>query len=172
MKPRLMFLLTLLAACLAAQEFDILIRDGKIVDGTGSPSFHGDLGIKSGKIAAMGKLMNRTATRTIDAKGLVIAPGFIDMHNHSDAAILTDGNAQSMIRMGVTSMILGEGESAAPGEKLARFTDYWAAVLKGGVSTNIGSYLGSSTVFTAGHGNQEGPASWPRFRGRRRTFSI
>jgi N-acyl-D-amino-acid deacylase len=130
--------LTLIGSLLAAQDFDILIRNGKIVDGAGSPSFHGDIGIKGGKIVAMGKVPNRTAARPIDAKGLVIAPGFIDMHNHSDNVILTDGDARSMIRMGVTSMILGEGSSAAPTARFPLFTDYWAALLKGGVSTNIG----------------------------------
>jgi N-acyl-D-amino-acid deacylase len=88
-----------------------------------------------------------------------VAPGFIDMHNHSDTAVLTDGNAQSMIRMGVTSMILGEGSSAAPSANFPRFTDYWAALLKKGVSTNIGSYVSSSVVFTTAHGNKEGPAT-------------
>jgi len=150
---------SLLASSLAAQDFDILIQNGMIVDGTGSPAFHGDLAIKAGRIAALGKLRNKTAGRTIDAKGLVVAPGFVDMHNHSDTAVLTDGDAQSMIRMGVTSMILGEGDSAAPSARFPRFTDYFAALLKGGVSTNIGSYLGSSTVFTAAHGNKEGPAT-------------
>src|SRR5262245_7975153 len=149
----------LLTGALAAQDFDILIQNGRIVDGTGSPSFHGDLGIKDSKVVALGKLPGRTAARTIDAKGLVVAPGFVDMHNHSDTAVLTDGNAQSMIRMGVTSMILGEGESMAPSERYPRLNDYWTALLKGGVSTNIGSYLGSSTVFTSAHGNKEGPAT-------------
>src|SRR5262245_60706386 len=159
MKSKIAFLTLLLAGSLTAQEFDLLIVNGKIADGTGSPSFHADLGIKAGKVAALGKLTGRTASRTIDARGLVVAPGFIDMHNHSDNAVVTDGNAQSMIRMGVTSMILGEGDSAAPSQQYPRFTDYWATLLKGGVSTNIGSYLGSSTVFTAAHGNKEGPAS-------------
>ena len=152
-------LVILFAAVGAAQEFDILIRNGKIVDGTGNPSFHGDLAIKDGKITALGKLPNRTATRTIDAKGLVVAPGFIDMHNHSDNNILEDGNAESMIRMGVTSMILGEGSSAAPSERFPRFRDYWAAILKSGVSTNIGSYVGSGLVYGNAHGNKPGPAS-------------
>jgi N-acyl-D-amino-acid deacylase len=158
MKKRFV-LLTAIASCLAAQDFDILIRNGKIVDGTGSPSFHGDIAIKGGRIAAMGKLPNRTAARIIDAKGLVVAPGFIDMHNHSDNAVLADGTAQSMVRMGVTSMILGEGTSAAPTKQFPRFTDYWAALLKGGVSTNIGSYVSSSVVFTTAHGEKEGPAT-------------
>ena len=107
----------------------------------------------------MGKLPNRTAARTIDAKGLVVAPGFIDMHNHSDNVILADGDAQSMVRMGVTSMILGEGTSAAPTARFPKFTDYWAALLKGGVATNIGSYVSSSVVFTTAHGEKEGPAT-------------
>jgi len=104
----------LAAASLSAQDFDILIQNGRIADGTGNPSFLGDVGIKGGRIAGLGKLSGKTAARTIDAKGLVVSPGFIDMHNHSDEAILADGNAESMIRMGVTSMILGEGSSSAP----------------------------------------------------------
>src|SRR5688572_18020472 len=109
--------LLLIFACCSiaqAQDFDLLIRGGWIVDRTGNPSYPGDLGIRNGKIAAMGRLAGKTATRTIDASGLTVAPGFIDMHNHSDSSILADGNAESMIRQGVTSMILGEGGSAAP----------------------------------------------------------
>ena len=147
------------AVLAAAQDFDILIHDGRIADGTGNPAFHGDVGIKDGRIVAMGKLAGRRAARTIDAKGLVVAPGFIDMHNHSDESVLTDGNAESMVRMGVTSMILGEGSSSAPTSRFPRFRDYWAAVLKGGVSTNIGSYVGSGVVFEAAHGSKPGPAS-------------
>ena len=120
MKSKLVLLSILFAALFtygaAAQEFDILIRNGKIADGTGNPSFHGDVGIKDGRIAALGKLGNRTAARVIDAAGRVVTPGFLDMHNHSDNSILDDGDAQSMIRMGVTSMILGEGSSAAPSD--------------------------------------------------------
>src|SRR5580698_3642559 len=122
--PPLLSMVT--AGCLAAQDYDILIRNGKIVDGTGDPSFHGDLAISGGRIVAMGKLPHKTATRTIDATGLVIAPGFIDMHNHSDDTVLVDGDAMSMITQGVTSMILGEGNSQAPSEKFPRFRDYWA----------------------------------------------
>jgi len=81
------------------------------------------------------------------------------MHNHSDATVLSDGNAESMVRMGVTSMILGEGTSSAPTERFPHFRDYWAAVLKGGVSTNIGSYVGSGLVFETAHGAKAGPAS-------------
>ena len=149
----------LAAASLSAQDFDILIQNGRIADGTGNPSFLGDVGIKGGRIAGLGKLSGKTAARTIDAKGLVVAPGFIDMHNHSDEAILADGNAESMIRMGVTSMILGEGSSSAPTPEYPRFRDYWAALLKRGVSTNIGSYVGSGLIYQNARGPKPGPAT-------------
>ncbi|MGH9662345.1 MAG: amidohydrolase family protein, partial [Bryobacteraceae bacterium] len=152
-------LLSILIAPSAAQDFDILLRNGKIADGTGNPSFQGDVGIKDGKIAGLGKLGNRRAGRVIDATGLVVTPGFIDMHNHSDNNILEDGNAESMIRMGVTSMILGEGSSAAPSARFPRFRDYWAAILKSGVATNIGSYVGSGLIYGTVHGSRPGPAS-------------
>lgn len=153
------------------QDFDLLIRGGRIVDGTGNPSFLGDLGIQADRIVAMGHLAGKKARRTIDATGLTVAPGFIDMHNHSDYTLLADGNAQSMIRQGVTSMILGEGASAAPvGGKQPRrkllngeavdwtdFNGYFARLLRQGISTNIGSYVGSSQIWTYVHGERAGP---------------
>src|SRR5213078_5342595 len=123
------------------------------VDGTGNPSFLADLALKDGRVAGLGRLEGKTAKRTIDAKGLIVSPGFIDIHNHSDYTLLTDGNAESMIRQGVTSMILGEGGSAAPvGGKQeadshradwADFNGYFARLLRQGISTNAGSYVGS-----------------------------
>src|SRR5262245_25991541 len=68
----------------SAQDFDLLLQRGKVVDGTGNPWFRADVGIRGGKIAAIGDLKGKTAARTIDASGLVVAPGFIDIHNHSD----------------------------------------------------------------------------------------
>ena len=152
-----------------AQDFDLLIRGGRIVDGTGNPSYLGDLGISRGKIAAMGQLRGKTAHRTIDATGLSVSPGFIDVHNHSDYTILQDPDAESMVRQGVTSMILGEGGSAAPiGGKQDRgvassdwtdFQGYFTRLLRQGISTNIGSYVGSSQIWTYVHGPQAGPLS-------------
>ena len=140
-------------------EFDLLIRNGRILDGTGNPSFVNDVGLRDGKIAAIGALANARAARLIDANGLAVAPGFIDIHNHSDDTVLEDGDAQSMVRQGVTSMIFGEGGSAAPSAAWKDFSNYFAELKRRGVSTNIGSYIGSSTVWTTVHGAKAGPAS-------------
>jgi N-acyl-D-amino-acid deacylase len=140
-------------------DFDLLIRNGRVVDGTGNPSFVADVGIRDNKVAAIGRLADRKAARTIDAQGLVVAPGFIDIHNHSDDTILEDGNAESMVRQGVTTMIFGEGGSAAPSEKWKDFSSYYAELLRRGISTNVGSYIGSSTVWTTVHGSKAGPAT-------------
>ena len=150
-------LLLLVAAVGSAQDFDLLIRGGTIVDGTGNPAFVGDLGIKGGRIAAMGRLAGRTAARSIDASGLTVAPGFIDIHNHSDTTIVLDGDAQSMVRQGVTSMIFGEGGSAAPSARWKDFRAYFAQLMQQGISTNIGSYVGSSEIWTFVHGQKAGP---------------
>jgi N-acyl-D-amino-acid deacylase len=160
-------LLTAVAALMSAQDFDVVIRNGHIVDGTGDPWFSGDLAIRDGKIAAIGRLPGAKGKRVIDAKGLVVAPGFIDIHNHSDYSLVIDGNAQSMVRQGVTSMILGEGGSAAPvggkqQDKTERadwtdFTGYFARLRKQGISTNIGTYVGSSQIWTYVRGERAGP---------------
>jgi len=150
-----------LAGGLSAQqaEFDLLIRGGRIVDGTGNPSYLGDVGLRDGKVAAVGRLAGRSARRTIEAAGLAVAPGFIDIHNHSDDTIVEDGNAQSMVRQGVTTMILGEGGSAAPTERWKDFNAYFDELRKRGISTNIGSYVGSGLVWTTVHGPRAGPAA-------------
>ncbi|MDW8355539.1 MAG: amidohydrolase family protein [Bryobacterales bacterium] len=93
----------------------------------------------------------------IDASGLVVAPGFIDIHNHSDQTLLADGNAQSMIRQGVTSMILGEGGSAAPTDEFPRFSSYFRELLRRGIATNVGSYVGSSQIWLRVRGPRAGP---------------
>jgi N-acyl-D-aspartate/D-glutamate deacylase len=146
-----------LLAAAAGPEFDLLIRGGRVVDGTGNPSYVADVGIKQGRIALLGHLAGRTAARTIDASGLVVAPGFVDIHNHSDDTLLVDGDAESMVRQGVTSMILGEGASAAPSARFPDFDAYFGALIEGGISTNVGSYIGSGTVWTEVHGARTGP---------------
>src|SRR5687767_5210583 len=102
-------LIALFVSPLAAQApYDLLIRGGRIVDGSGNPWFAGDVAVRDGRIVAVGLIAEPEAKQTIDASGLVVAPGFIDMHSHSDLLLLEDGHAQSKIRQGVTTDVLGE----------------------------------------------------------------
>lgn len=157
--------LLLFTVSLSGQQFDVLIRKARIVDGTGSPWYRADIGIRGQKIAALGRLTGATATRVIEAEGLVAAPGFIDIHNHSDDTLLIDGNAESMVRQGVTSVILGEGGSAAPvggkqgggRREWSDFIGYFRKLLEQGIAVNVGSYVGSSQIWTYVRGNQAGP---------------
>src|SRR5881392_1019933 len=109
------FLLFLVAFSVYAQEtYDIVIANGNAIDGSGGRRWLADVGIRSGKIAAIGDLSKAARKRTIDANGLIVAPGFIDMHNHSDTAVISEPKCESMIRQGVTTMVLGEGASEGP----------------------------------------------------------
>ncbi len=137
-------------------ELDLVIRGGRVADGTGNPVFAADLGIRAGRIVALGRI-TAPAARTIDATGLVVAPGFIDIHNHSDTTLLGDADGQSMLRQGVTSMILGEGGSAAPSQRWPRVTTYFDQLQRHGLSANVGSYVGSSQVWTQVRGPRAGP---------------
>jgi N-acyl-D-aspartate/D-glutamate deacylase len=100
--------------------FDLLIRGGSLVDGSGAPARPADVGIRGDTIVAVGSLDAARAKRTLEAAGLVIAPGFIDMHSHSDFALLVDGRALSKVTQGVTTELLGESGSAAPALGAAR----------------------------------------------------
>src|SRR5712671_4800536 len=104
----------LLGAQSAVPTFDLVITNGHIIDGTGSPWYSGDLGIRDGKIAAIGNLSAAPRKRTIDAAGKVVAPGFIDMLGQSELTILVDPHLPSKIYQGITSEITGEGNSIAP----------------------------------------------------------
>jgi N-acyl-D-amino-acid deacylase len=110
---RTFLLVLLLAACASAEDYDLVIRNARIVDGTGNPWFKGDVAIKKDKIVRVGRFDGR-GKREIDAAGRLVVPGFIDMHSHSDFSILREGEAQGKIRQGVTTEILGESGSAAP----------------------------------------------------------
>ena len=100
--------------CGTLPDFDLVIRGGQVLDGTGAPAVRADVGIRSDTIAAVGDLSASTAAETIDATGLTVAPGFIDMHSHSDYTLLVDGRALSKVMQGVTTELLGEANSAAP----------------------------------------------------------
>ena len=96
------------------RSFDTVITNGHIIDGTGSPWYSGDIGIRDGKIAAIGNLSAAQRTRTIDVHGMVVAPGFIDMLGQSELTILVDPRLPSKIYQGITTEITGEGGSIAP----------------------------------------------------------
>ena len=116
------FSATLLAACAsapptrvpAAPTYDLLITNGRIVDGTGSPWFLGDVAIRGDRIAAVGRLTQAAARDTIDATGLIVSPGWIDMLGHSEYTLLRDGRALSKITQGITSEVTGEVTSVVP----------------------------------------------------------
>jgi len=95
--------------------YDILIENGRIIDGTGNPWFKADVGLKGGTIEAIGGLRAAEAKKRIDAEGMVVAPGFIDIHSHSDYNVLIDPRVESKVRQGVTTEVVGNcGSSAAP----------------------------------------------------------
>jgi N-acyl-D-aspartate/D-glutamate deacylase len=161
----LVSVLCLIAFCAAQQQsFDLVITNGHIIDGTGSPWYSGDVGIREGKIAAIGNLSGATAARTIDAHGSVVAPGFIDMLGQSESTILVDPRLPSKIYQGITTEITGEGGSAAPlndaiiaADKATfehlkitpdwrTFRQYFARLEKQGLGINLASYVGATQV--------------------------
>lgn len=167
LKKKLPFLLLLMIASGQSHSqdqpgYDLVIKGGRIVDGTGNPWFFGDVAINKDRIVAVGKLPGLPAKRTIDATGMVVSPGFIDIHSHSDDLLLEDGHAQSKIRQGVTTDILGEGRSVGPnqgklapqvanvrGQKLswATMAGYFDAIDRLGTSINVASYVGLDNLW-------------------------
>jgi N-acyl-D-amino-acid deacylase len=157
-----------------AAPFDLLITNARIVDGTGGPSTNGAVGVRDGRIAAIGNVSG-PAARTIDAHGHTLAPGFIDAHSHSDFSLLTDGNAESKIRQGVTTEVIGESGSVAPRARPAGgaeaadtrgtgvqpdwtdFSGYFAAVERSRISVNLLSYIGLGQVREFVMGNDDRP---------------
>jgi N-acyl-D-amino-acid deacylase len=159
----LVFLLMHSAAA-RAQSFDLIITNGHIIDGTGSPWYSGDIGIRDGRIAAIGNLANVPRKRTIDVHGQVVAPGFIDMLGQSEMTILVDPRLPSKIYQGITTEVTGEGGSAAPLNDAIIQADqasyqhlkitpdwrtlrqYFARLEKHGMGINLASYVGATQV--------------------------
>jgi N-acyl-D-amino-acid deacylase len=99
----------------AIKMYDILIHNGRLIDGTGSPWFHGDIAVENGHIVAIGKLDSSQATTSINAQGHFVTPGLIDIYTHSDLTLPLEGRASSTLAQGITSQIAGNcGVSAAP----------------------------------------------------------
>jgi N-acyl-D-amino-acid deacylase len=147
-----------------AQPFDVVIVHGHIIDGTGSPWYSGDVGIRNGRIAAIGNLADAVRRQTIDAHGDVVAPGFIDMLGQSEMTMLVDPRLPSKIYQGITTEITGEGGSAAPinariieadraGYDHLKITPDWtdlrgyfARLERQGMGINLASYVGATSV--------------------------
>ena len=162
------FLLAILllapAAHAQAVPYDVVIRNGHIIDGTGSPWYSGDIAIRGGRIAALGKLDGASAKRTIDARGMVVAPGFIDMLGQSELTILVDPHLPSKIYQGITTEITGEGSTIAPiTDDLVKtdrvgyehygvqptwrtLREYFARLRKQGMGINLATYVGATQV--------------------------
>jgi len=153
-----------LAADRELPTYDVIIEHGRVIDGTGAPWFAADVGIRAGRVAAIGQLDKAIAKRRINAAGRVVAPGFIDMLGQSELTLLVNPHVPSKIFQGITTEITGEGESVAPvNAAIAKeaapkfehygitqdwtdFTGYFARLEKQGVGINIGTYVGATTV--------------------------
>ncbi len=158
------FSILLVAQNDSTQTFELVIANGHIIDGTGSPWYSGEIGIREGRIAAIGNLSQVHAKRTIDAHGQVVAPGFIDMLGQSELTILVDPRLPSKIFQGITTEITGEGGSAAPlNDAIIQadhaqyehlkitpdwrtFAQYFARLEKQGIGINLASYVGATQV--------------------------
>jgi dihydroorotase/N-acyl-D-amino-acid deacylase len=157
-------LLSAAPAHAAASEFDIVIANGHIIDGTGSPWYSGDVGVRAGHVAAIGNLSASSRRQTIDAGGKVVAPGFIDMLGQSELSILVEPHLPSKIFQGITTEITGEGQSVAPlnaamiaadkpGYDHLRITPDWTTLRqyfrrleRQGMGINLATYVGATGV--------------------------
>jgi N-acyl-D-amino-acid deacylase len=180
--PRLVALLaaaTAAACTVTAQPpaFDVLIRQGTVYDGTGQPGRRADVGIRGDRVAAVGDLSGATATQIVEAGGLAVAPGFINMLSWATESLLVDGRSQSDIRQGVTLEIFGEGSSMGPltdemkRRRLERqgnlkfditwttLAEYLRELERRGVSTNVASFIGATTIREHVVGLEDRPAT-------------
>ncbi|KAB7530705.1 amidohydrolase family protein [Flagellimonas olearia] len=165
----------LLINCSKPQKFDVLIKNGRIMDGSGNPSYVGDLGINADTIAAMGDLKNATGDTEIDASNLVVAPGFINMLSWAVESLIEDGRSMGDIKQGVTLEVFGEGVSMGPlSEKMRQqeqesqgdikydvswttLNEYLDFLTSKGISPNVASFVGATTlrVNTVGYEDRE-----------------
>lgn len=158
----------LLLACLgagcnaSAQRFDLIVRGGQLLDGSGRPPQRADVGVAGDRITHVGDLSNATAGRVIDATGLVVSPGFIDVQGQSGTSLLADGNGESHLRQGITSEIIGEGGSPAfwvqgldDSESLkpfglafdwTGFAGYFERLRERGTTINLGTFVPATMV--------------------------
>lgn len=170
----LLLLFTVAYGCSPRTEYDVIIRNGQVYDGSGSPSYRGDIGINADTVAFVGDLKKSTGLIEIEAEGLAVAPGFINMLSWAVESLIEDGRSQADIRQGVTLEVLGEGDSWGPlNDKMKQdlkaaqgdikydiewttLGEYLEFLEKKGVSTNIASFVGTSTlrIHTVGYENR------------------
>lgn len=132
-------------AQMPTKDFDLVIKNGRIIDGTGNPWFYGDVAIKNGRIAEIGRIAKKRAARIIDAAGKIVAPGFIDVHGHLEGNIEESPRAENYLQMGVTSVITGNcGFSKVP------LREWFTNLEKTGVSINVGSLIGHNNIRKVG----------------------
>ncbi|MBT4612536.1 MAG: amidohydrolase family protein, partial [Gemmatimonadetes bacterium] len=151
---------------------DLLIRHGRVIDGTGTPAIDADIAITDGRITAIGDLRLTRATDTIDASGRMVTPGFIDIHTHSDLTLMLEGRAPSSVAQGITTQIAGNcGVSAAPTRDFepyygpldpamtrglvcdwTGFDDYFQRLQQQGVGTNVATLVGHGNIRVAAMG--------------------
>jgi PBP4 family serine-type D-alanyl-D-alanine carboxypeptidase len=154
-------------------SYDVIIRNGHIIDGSGNPWISGDVAIRGDRIAAIGNLGDAKAKKVIDASGLLVSPGFIDMLGQSEFALLIDNRSLSKLAQGITTEITGEGASVAPQNALtiaelqpeldqyhlkvdwSTLSEYFARLEKAGTPLNIGTYVGAAQVRQAVLGNAD-----------------
>lgn len=138
----------LLFFALLTPRYDLLIRGGTVIDGSGSPGFRADVAVQNGRIAKIGDLSGANAARVIDAAGLVVAPGFIDVHTHADE-LAANPQAENYLRMGVTTVVAGNCGASA-----LRIGEALAAIREAGPSVNYATLIGHNTVREAVMGEE------------------
>jgi N-acyl-D-amino-acid deacylase len=129
----------------SAADFDLIVAGGRVVDGTGNPWLEADIAIRDGIIAEIGKLDPKRGARVVDAKGLIVAPGFVDVHTHIEGGIVSQPAAENFLRMGVTSVVTGNC-----GGSSANLREWFSRLEQNGISVNVASLIGHNTVRRAG----------------------
>ncbi len=146
-------------------QFDLLIRGGTVFDGTGAPGVEADVGIRSGRVVAIDHLADASARTVVEAKGLAVAPGFVDLHSHADWTLFKDPTLQSVVRQGVTTVILGQdgnGWRTERPDKTRQFTtlaEFYAAVDRLPPAVNVASMVGLGDLRAAVVGLEDRPAT-------------
>ena len=159
-------------------DFDLIVRGGSVIDGTRAPRFDADVGVRSGRIEAIGDLASATADEAIDASGLIVAPGFIDSHTHDDQALLSQPDMSFKVSQGVTTVVAGNcGISLTPllpdtplpaplnlleaseRARFGRLADYFSELRRTPPAINVATPVGHSTLRVRTMADLERPAS-------------